>query len=804
MIGVLGSSRAAAKKGKAGNGETTSYRGNYRGAFTEDSDDDDDVLLSVLLKRQQEQELPSTIEEQMPRSSEESVTEKVNGVAQVYDLDSESEPELEEVPSCPDPEFHDFEKDRSENCLGVDQIWAMYDDFDKMPRWYGRVRKVLSLGSKLLMTWLEACPGTKDGLDRRDEAMPVSCGVFKTEGVDIVDRVSLSHRMDCSRGKDKDTYFIFPKKGETWALFKDWDIKWGCEPEKHKPQRTYDLVEVMSDFAEEVGVEVCYLCKVEGFVSIYEKSSHETCVSFFILPNEVLFSFSHRVPSCRMTGREKEGVPAGSFELDTAALPSGFCNVEQVVSIRPQGGSGSFMAKEKISSPRNCGTIEFRDALKTCPIGLSQRGRGLSASKFVDLESGAMLMSASTWENRAQTSDSLHERVERSTSQTGTTMSLKRKVINGDRLASKKPRSKDEVMSQSCMIDGDEDQVTADYGYVNKKLDLKRTELATLEERVKACKMELERTQASLEHKQGELLEKNSCLHSIEELIKETNLKLELRENQYKAIRRSIGQSSAELQSKESQLKSLEQSIKESMEKEKALRYVKDEVRESCEVVQSKEKELNELKKCIEASNKVLDEKLKLLGEIKAKLANNTGKLKSMEEHRNRLKKSIMDLRQKRDHYHSVQKPSQGHSAVESRTHEILHEGYATNLQLFLDKHLRKHDAFQAEVSIALQRAPDPAMLVLEVMHEFYPRSENRDMDYDLSVTRRTCITLLEHLLGIKPHIKSDVLGFLQLVSAFRLASDFSADEVRQLVSSGLSKQGNGAETWQSLGVMDN
>ncbi|CAN1846482.1 hypothetical protein LINPERHAP1_LOCUS38226 [Linum perenne] len=73
----------------------------------------------------------------------------------------------------------------------------------------------------------------------------------------------------------------------------------------------------MSDFSDNKGLSVLYLEKVKGFVSLFCRISNDLVQ---IKPTELL-RFSHQVPSFTMTGKERDGVPEGSFELDPAALP---------------------------------------------------------------------------------------------------------------------------------------------------------------------------------------------------------------------------------------------------------------------------------------------------------------------------------------------------------------------------------------------------------------------------------------------------------------------------------------------------
>lgn len=217
----------------------------------------------------------------------------------------------------PDPEFCDFDKDRDERLFAVDQIWACYDTVDGMPRFYAQVKKILKSPFRLRFTWFEADP--KDESDKKwaDGGLPVGCGRFElgrteeTRGL-----LSFSHKMCYKRGQKRGSFMIYPREGETWAIFNDWSITWNSVPDNHEFK--YEIVEVISDFVAGSGIEVCHLDKVRGFVSLFQRTSKSK--SFFVGPRE-LYKFSHRVPCFKMTGHETAGVPECSFELDPASLP---------------------------------------------------------------------------------------------------------------------------------------------------------------------------------------------------------------------------------------------------------------------------------------------------------------------------------------------------------------------------------------------------------------------------------------------------------------------------------------------------
>ncbi|PON73984.1 DnaJ domain containing protein [Parasponia andersonii] len=222
----------------------------------------------------------------------------------------------------PDPDFSDFDKDKAENCFAVNQTWAVYDPVDGMPRFYARIKKVFSPGFKLKITWLESDPDDQGEIDWCDKELPVACGKYTLgDTQEMEDCQTFSHQIHCIKGA-RSAFFVYPRKGETWALFKNWDINWSSDPEKHLPFK-FEYVEILSDFVDDAGVGVAYLGRVKGFVSLFQQTEQHGVVSFLIPPNE-LYRFSHRVPSFRMTGEEREGVPKGSYEFDPVSLPSSF------------------------------------------------------------------------------------------------------------------------------------------------------------------------------------------------------------------------------------------------------------------------------------------------------------------------------------------------------------------------------------------------------------------------------------------------------------------------------------------------
>ncbi|XP_019233839.1 PREDICTED: uncharacterized protein LOC109214383 [Nicotiana attenuata] len=231
-----------------------------------------------------------------------------------------------DVFNCPDSEFNDFDKHKVENCFVAGQIWTCYDMDDGMPRLYALIRKVSSPEFKIKFSWFKPPPE-----DERQSAwiradLPVGCGKFRHGNSEYTfTRLIFSHQVPCEKS-ERGMLIVYPRKGETWALFKDWDISWSADPDDHSvghmPMNyTYEVVEILSGYVGDAGVKVGYLDKVNGFVSLFQRTKITVAGTFFVKPNE-LYKFSHRIPSFNMTGTEREDVPGGSFELDLLLYPS--------------------------------------------------------------------------------------------------------------------------------------------------------------------------------------------------------------------------------------------------------------------------------------------------------------------------------------------------------------------------------------------------------------------------------------------------------------------------------------------------
>ncbi|KAL6529072.1 hypothetical protein OROHE_014816 [Orobanche hederae] len=225
-----------------------------------------------------------------------------------------------------DPDFHDFDKERTEKYFSDNQVWAVYDDHDGMPRHYAMIQSVISINPfKVKISWLSSVTHSR--------LVHVNCffsGFSKTFGEFGMGRVEICNSVECFSHivrwvkHSSKTFQIFPRKGDVWALYRNWSPEWNELTEDDVIYK-YDMVEVLDDYDEEFGVIVIPLVKVAGFKSVF----HSSLVSMEIrrIPKEEMFRFSHQVPCHLLTGKEGSKLLKGCRELDPAAIPLQFLEV---------------------------------------------------------------------------------------------------------------------------------------------------------------------------------------------------------------------------------------------------------------------------------------------------------------------------------------------------------------------------------------------------------------------------------------------------------------------------------------------
>jgi len=224
-------------------------------------------------------------------------------------------------------DIHDFDSDRTEKAMALHQFWALYDDKDGMPRFYGRITKMRHSPFEVNVQWLEPYrPVVRRSGLVKSAALSASCGEFVLATECSQTLAAFSHRVEIEEDVSRGTFQLYPKKGEVWALYRNWskpkpekvaDV--AADEEEDNVKFEYELVEVQSDYSKEKGVKVAPIYKVSGFTALFKSGGYWASIA--IPAKDVPSRFSHRISTYQISGDEKPGVPKDSLELDPAATP---------------------------------------------------------------------------------------------------------------------------------------------------------------------------------------------------------------------------------------------------------------------------------------------------------------------------------------------------------------------------------------------------------------------------------------------------------------------------------------------------
>lgn len=221
-----------------------------------------------------------------------------------------------------DQDFYNFENNRSAECIGTGQIWAVHHHLDEPQNCrYAQINSVSQ--SAIGVTWLKPDPVTENERRWCDAGLPVACGSFSID-LEVSGQASTVFSYNCTLvpGVTAEQFEIYPIKGEVWAVYEDWSLdEWSCNPELVNGCK-YKLVEIL-DSSKYFGIEGACLVKVDGSKSIYQRETIEGNPIIFHISLRNLYMLSHKVPSYRFSGEEIGGFENGMFELDQLALQNG-------------------------------------------------------------------------------------------------------------------------------------------------------------------------------------------------------------------------------------------------------------------------------------------------------------------------------------------------------------------------------------------------------------------------------------------------------------------------------------------------
>lgn len=256
--------------------------------------------------------------------------------------------------TVPDSDFHDFDKDRSEECFKPKQIWALYDEEDGMPRLYCLIREIISVKPfKIHISYLSSKTDSEFGfVNWLDSGFTKSCGNFRAYNAEIVEQVNIfSHLLSKEKAGRGGCVRIYPRSGDIWAVYRNWSPEWNrTTPPEVRHQ--YEMVEVLDDYSEDLGVCVTPLIKLEGFKTVYQRNTSKDAIR--LIPRREMLRFSHQVPSCLLKG-DSFNLPDGCWDLDPAATPDELLQVASAMlkENRPTQIEKSIGTSEAIRLPES-------------------------------------------------------------------------------------------------------------------------------------------------------------------------------------------------------------------------------------------------------------------------------------------------------------------------------------------------------------------------------------------------------------------------------------------------------------------
>ncbi|KAM5557498.1 hypothetical protein ABKV19_024729 [Rosa sericea] len=407
-----------------------------------------------------------------------------------------------------------------------------------------------------------------------------------------------------------------------------------------------------------------------------------------------------------------------------------------------------------------------------------------------------------------------------------------------------------------------------------REIGVKEKEMEEEEVKFKAVRdskaKDLHRIQRMVEEKQKEIDGMEKRFSEVEELVREKEVDCKLVRKCIEEGQRKLGSVEEQIRVKGMQLKYVqglvekqwkeydlkEEKIRAMEKKEKDFGLLKKSMEEWAGRLEAKEMELRRWVEKLEGQEREVGSKIDEVNLIDKRVHECLKEVQLKEQKLYSLEKSLhvqscglqkkereLEIKQEQVDLDVVRKSTKVHSQnlkLKENSHQLkVEESEDTTpaanngnrdgrgLQLLMNQHLRRNDLMLKEIDDTLQRSSDPAKLVLDAMHGFYPSySAVENNKFDLTVIRRSCNFLLRELKRVSPKITPqlrgeamklaaewkakmntdnwlEVLGLLLLLAAYDLSSTYDVKELESLVGIVAQHNYETAELCLALGIGD-
>ncbi|XP_030940631.1 uncharacterized protein LOC115965524 [Quercus lobata] len=205
----------------------------------------------------------------------------------------------------------------SSNDFATGQVWAVYSGKDFLPRQYTRIDDII-YESQVCLTFLEPLPILDDEIDWKKENIPIVCGKFKVSGTSVnLEMSQFSYLVYSVKSNDEPFYRIYPIKGEIWAMYKNWNSKWKRSDYENCQCQ---VVQILSNLCEREEITIVRLEEVKGCLTFFHQKQFDGFDLTHAVSQSAMLGF-YRIPTFRVPGIGRYGIPESSWHLELIALP---------------------------------------------------------------------------------------------------------------------------------------------------------------------------------------------------------------------------------------------------------------------------------------------------------------------------------------------------------------------------------------------------------------------------------------------------------------------------------------------------